>query len=241
MSAGKQNVPRLSYLSVAPYNNDIFTYSPTFVNYTEGGSLTAVVGANSSTCAKGRILRENGRKLYPAANPGVTVFMVGVYDEISGISGFIDPNSPVYTVYSTSKGYTIPLSTDPGPGGLFDQGMPILTNSSVQAGTNVSAGIDVSAGRNVNAVGDITTSNGRLILNSGNTGVADMASANVVGSFKKLTVSANKCRTTSVIMLTYSVQNGVGFLSAEAVANGSFQIVSSNTSDLGTVRYLIVN
>ena len=166
MSAGKQNVPRLSYLSVASYNNDIFKYSPTFENFTESGVLTPVAGGNSSNCKKGRILRENGRKLYPGANPGVNVFMVGVYDEISGISGFIDPNSPVYTVYSTSKGYTIPLSTDPGPGGLFDQGMPILTNSSVEAGTfvsagtNVSAGIDVNAGHNVNAVGDIVEDGG---------------------------------------------------------------------------------
>jgi len=263
--ARKVDTPSRSFLSVATYNNDIFSYTTGLNNrYVEVGSLTAVSGANSSTCPKGRILRENGRKLFPGANPGINSYMVGVYDAISGIAGFIDPNSPVYTVFSTEKTYAVTDSTDPGPGGLLDQGMPILTNSSVEAGTyvsagsNVSAGIDVdagrdvnasrdvNAGRNVNAVGNVDVSGninlaGRLVLNTGNTGIISMTGGTVHGSFKKLTVTAPNCRTGSIVMLTYAGQNNIGVLSAEVISNGSFQIVSSNTSDAGNVMWLIVN
>jgi hypothetical protein len=257
---GKSETPRLSYLSVAPYHNDIFSYKTSLNSqYKEVGTLVAVPGATSSTCQKGRVLRENGRKLWPEANPGITTYLVGVYDSISGITGFIDPNSPLYTLFSTDKVYSLPQSTDPGPGAMLDQGMPILTNSSVEAGTfvsagtNVSAGIDVSAGRDLNAArdvnvlrnidisGNINLTLGRLIMNSGNTGIANMASGTVVNTFRKLTVTATNCKVGSIIMLTYAGQNQVGVLSAEAIANGSFQIVSSNTADAGTVMWFIVN
>jgi hypothetical protein len=266
---GKPDPSKLSYLSVAAYNNDIFTYSTGLnAQYVETGSLGPVSGATAVTCQKGRVLRENGRKLWPSANPGITTYLVGVYDAISGISGFIDPNSPVYTLFSSNKVYSLDQSVDPGPGAMLDKGMPILTNSSVEAGTfvsagtNVSAGIDVNAGRdvravrdvnagrNVNAVGNVDVSGnvnvlvGRLVMNTGNTGNANMGdpSAVVVGtSFKKLTVSASNCRTTSRVFLTYSGQANPGALSAEVIANGSFQIVSSSITDVGTVQWLVVN
>lgn len=232
LSQGKPDPSKLSYLAVAAYNNDIFTYS-TRLNeqYVEVGSLVAVAGANSSTCQKGRVLRENGRKLWPGANPGINTYLVGVFDAISGITGFIDPNSPVFTLFSTDKVYSLERSVDPGPGALLDNGMPILTNSSVEAGTSVTAGTDVNI------------PNGRLIMNSGNSGVAQMsaAGATIVGLFKKLNVLAVNCKPTSRVFLTYTGLNSPGVLSAEGTINGRFTIVSSSTTDLGVVQWLVIN
>jgi hypothetical protein len=42
-------------------------------------------------------------------------------------------------------------------------------------------------------------------------------------------------------MLTYAGINNPGILSAEAIADGSFQVVSSSTTDAGVVMYLIIN
>jgi len=251
---GKPDNSKLSYLAVSAYNNDIFSFKVSLNNQlTEVGTLGPVAGANASTCQKGRVLRENGRKLWPGANPGINTYLVGVYDAISGISGFIDPNSPVFTLFSTNKVYSLPQSVDPGPGAQLDQGMPILTNSSVEAGTSVSAGTDVNAvrdinaGRNVNAVGNVDVSGnvnvlgGRLIMNSGNTGVANMTGGTVQGQFRKLVVQAANCKSSSRVFFTYTGLNSPGFLSAEGIQNGSFTLVSSSTTDAGVVQWLVIN
>lgn len=104
------------------------------------GDLSMVSGATSGTCPAGRILRENGRKLFPPAHPIDTVngspvtfpatVMVGVFDNQSGLSGFIDPNAPIFAVYSSDHPNYLKDSVDP-VGGLTDQSSPTLTNGSV--------------------------------------------------------------------------------------------------------------
>lgn len=139
-----------SYIAVAAFNLDFFSYTVTTDNQGRTtGSLGAVSGATSGNCPKGRILRENGRKLYPQANPGINVYMVGVYDPVTGFKGFIDPNSPVFAPFNTDKPCYLADSTDPGPGALADKGAPVYTNSSVQAGTYITAGTTITAGSNI--------------------------------------------------------------------------------------------
>jgi hypothetical protein len=67
-----------------------FTYSQTTSNYVTTGTLTAVVNpatgvaVTAGDCPAGRVLRETGRKLYAtAAYPGVSTYMVSVYDSVS--------------------------------------------------------------------------------------------------------------------------------------------------------------
>jgi len=114
-------------------------------NYVTQGTLSAVSGATAANCPKGRVLRENGRKLYPSANPGVTTYLVGVFDDKTFLNGFIDPNSPVFALYNTDKPVYMENGIDPGPGGLTDKGAPVFTNSSVEAGTTITAGTGVIA------------------------------------------------------------------------------------------------
>ncbi len=52
-------------------------------------------------------MRETGRKLLPGANGGVNTLMVGVYDPVTGFSGFIDPNSEAFTIMNTDKSANI--------------------------------------------------------------------------------------------------------------------------------------
>jgi hypothetical protein len=150
-----QNTSRRSYLSVAPFNNDLYVYS-TYINANRETKGTFVVNpaATSSNCPKGNVLHENGRKLVPGAYPGVTTYMVGVYDPQSLLSGFIDPNSPLFASYNTDKpNFITPTwGVDPGTGGgsTNDLGAPVYTNGTVEAR------------------GNITSDNGNIIASTGN-------------------------------------------------------------------------
>lgn len=83
---------------------------------------------------------------------------------------------------------------------------------------------------NTNAIGNIVAM-----------GNSNMAGGTIVGSFRKLTVSAQGCIPSSRVFFTYSGQNQPGFLSAEAIGTNTFQIVSSNTDDQCTVYWMVVN
>lgn len=133
MSRQVKEISLKSYVAVAPFHNDFFTYTVTTDRNTfkKTGTLAAnVSGATATTCPAGRILRENGRKLYPEAHDGVRTLMVGVFDNQSMLSGFIDPNSPEFAVYNTDRPNYLVDAVDPA-GGLTDQGPPVKTNGQV--------------------------------------------------------------------------------------------------------------
>jgi hypothetical protein len=135
---------------VAAFNNDIFSYSVTLnASLVNVGALTVLSGTTASNCPAGRTLRETGKKLYPDANPGVSTLMVSVFDPISCLTGFIDPNSPLFAVFSTDRPNYMISAVDPGPGALKDAGPPVYTNSSVTAGTSIVAGTSIQSGTGV--------------------------------------------------------------------------------------------
>ena len=188
---GITNIPRRAYITTTAFNNDFYTYTTsqnptTFV--TTGVLAANVVGATALTCPANRILRENGKRLYPeGANPGVSTLMVGVYDSITGLKGFIDPNAPPFAVYNTDKSYQTPNGINPN-GSLIDQGPPIFTRGP----TRLYGGVDVSGGLTV-ATGALTAP--ELVLspvvtltqNAGNARVADCSTA----SYFNIVVNAN--------------------------------------------------
>lgn len=223
MSRNLKEVSAKSYISTEPYNSNFFTYSVTTgpsPQFKKTGALTSVSAATSVNCPPGRILRENGKKLFPDAYPGVSTYMVGVFDILNNLSGFINPNDPVFAPFNGDRPNYLKDSVNSQAKNL---GAPTLTQG------------------NVVCSGDLITA-GNLVLNDGNSGTAIFTALTpVVGPYKKLTVSASNCRSGSVVMLTYAGQNSPGILSAEAITNGSFQIVSSSTTDLGSVMYMIIN
>jgi hypothetical protein len=157
------NTPRRAYITTTTFQNDIFQYTTTTnpSTFEVTGTLTslATVGTGTAaTCPANRILVENGKKLYPsglaisnnttygAPNPGVTTYMVGVYDPGSFLSGFIDPNSQVFAPYNTDKPNYVPRGVNPNGNTSIDQGPPVYTLGSVTAGTTVFAGTSIGYG-----------------------------------------------------------------------------------------------
>jgi hypothetical protein len=152
--------PTRQYISTVPFNNDFFSYTVTRNRqaHMDVGTLTApIAGATIVSCPAGRILRENGKKLYPDVHPSIDTFMVGVIDSITLLSGFIDPNSPVFAPYSNELPVFYDNGVDPGVQGLNDQGAPVYTNGIVSA-----KGAIISNGqiRSVGAAGQRVAING---------------------------------------------------------------------------------
>jgi hypothetical protein len=117
------------------------------------GRLTTVSGATAVNSPVGDYLYENGKKLYPEANPGITSFMIGVYSPVSGLSGYIDPNNSTFAPMVNGKPYQIQVQTANGDyvfntsqsalgtAGTEDAGAPVRTLGSGTFGTYVASGV----------------------------------------------------------------------------------------------------
>ncbi len=132
-----------AYLAMRDFNNDIFTYTTSLnsTTYVTEGTLSAVSGATAGNCPQGRFVYENGRKLFPGANPGITTYMVGVFDPVSFLSGYIDPNSEAFTLMNTDKPVDMANSsnvfgTNPY-GSTSDLAQPVYTRGDVIVGGDV--------------------------------------------------------------------------------------------------------
>jgi len=150
VSRNLKEVSARSYVATAAFHLNFFKYTTSRdAAFQIKGDLSAVPGATSGNCPAGRLLRENGKKLFPGAHPVDTVngspvtfpptVMVGVFDNQSGLSGFIDPNAPMFAVYSTDHPNYLKDSVDP-VGGLTDQSSPTLTNGLVNLRQDLTVG-----------------------------------------------------------------------------------------------------
>jgi len=107
------------------------------------GSLTsyAAAGSNSSLFPQGRILRENGKRVHAGGSyPGVSTLMVGVFDNVTFTTGYIDPTSPLFTTTNGDRAVwpsTNPI--DPGPGGKLDLAPPVYTNGNIITNAGISS------------------------------------------------------------------------------------------------------
>jgi hypothetical protein len=196
--------PVRQFVSTQQFNNDFFSYTTTQNPNT--GVITGDLSANVATYAQappGRILRDGGLKLYPGVNPNVNTYMIGVIDTVTLLAGYIDPNSPIYAVYSTKLPGFYANGVDPGPQGLSDEGPPVYTNGIVYALQSVSTAGDISAGTTIYA-GDSITANTFIVADT--TGSA--------GS----TVSAGTTMYTGTGVVSATGQNRVNLLTTTTVS-----------------------
>jgi len=178
--------PRRQYITTSAFHNDIYRYttslsSTTFVVTGTLTSLASVGTATAANCPANRILRENGRRLNKDANPGVSTLLLGVYDSVSGLSGFIDPNSPRFAMYNGDKSVFQDNGVDPN-GGLTDQGPPIFTRGTVTAGSGLtvtSGGATITAGGLTISAGGVTQKVTASAVALGATATLDLSLGNV--------------------------------------------------------------
>ncbi len=187
--------PRIQYISVSAYHNDIYQYTTSLnpKTFVTTGTLTSLGSLGTATVTNSpanRILRANGKKLYPpgliTANstvdtvgpyPGVTTYMVGVYDPVNGLSGYIDPNSQVFAVYNTDKPEYVPRGINPN-GSAVDQGPPVYSLGLGQFGTNLNVGSYISTGGSITSGATIGGTTGvGYVSGGGYPGVQTVAQA----------------------------------------------------------------
>ena len=108
-----------SYITTSAFNTSIYTYTTRLntSNFKYEGQLAVVstlpsgAALSATNCPAGRILRELGNKLYPGVHPGLAVgdtyngavvgttatnhYWVKVFDAITGVRGYIDPNNTI--------------------------------------------------------------------------------------------------------------------------------------------------
>lgn len=146
INADIKNRSMMNYISTAPFNGAFFKYTTSFnsTTFTNSGSLSTVTGATVANCPAGRVLRANGKKLYPPSStldavgpyPGVTTLMVGVYDSISCLTGYIDPNSSMFAYYNVDKSVDTTDNVDMS-GNVTHKGMSVFTLGDVVAGRQI--------------------------------------------------------------------------------------------------------
>jgi len=256
--------PVRQFISTQPFNNDIFSYTVTTNRNTNAvtGDLSAnildLTGTLLSTTSApaARILRDSGLKLYPGVNPGVNTFMVGVIDTVTSIAGYIDPNSPIYAVYSTKLPGFYTNGVDPNTN-IADAGPPVKTNgivfalqsieaatdisagttiyagASIHAGTYIKAGTDISAGQQIDLSGTLYTRTG-LRSAGGQNRVNNIKTYSVVASGNSINIDCAASQV-QVVNLTSGGAGQSITLDAINVAPGAqlYLIISNNNGGGG--------
>jgi hypothetical protein len=248
------NTPRISYITTTAFQNDIFRYTTsvnptTFVTTGTLTSLATVGTATAANCPANRILRENGKKLYPgglvvannttygAPNPGVTTYMVGVYDPISFLSGFIDPNSKVFAPYNQDKPEYVARGINPNGNTEVDQGPPVYTLGTVTAG----AGLGYSTPSTGSTVTQLTDKGTTVVLNAGVGRITTAAAALAANTNVSFTLTNSFIAATDMVLVQHLSGGTLGTYSVFAApAAGSATITLRNITGAGLSEAVVI-
>jgi hypothetical protein len=237
-NGSSQNTSRRAYIATTTFHNDFFSYR----TYLDADRVTQgelnLVTTDPAQAPKNRILRETGKKLFPnGVNPDVDTLMVGVYDTVTFLNGYIDPNSPIFAVYSTDFANFLDNGNDRGPQDLPDRGPPVLTNGLVEALSSITStkgGVYAestiqSYSGGVMALSSITTSRGGVIAPS----TITTTGGNLTAPAGSVTVRDN---VTGAHLYVTSAGNPAGSASPLAAGAASSGFVTLGTSGLATVN-----
>lgn len=242
ISQGKsyRELPNKAYQSTRAFNSGsgaLFTYSTTVnSNLQTVGSLVVNTASSAANCPAGRVVHANGKVLIPGAYPGGGVGvnpatgsgsttpnplpfpMIGVYDPVSGLNGYINPQDPTWAAYDAS------LSA------FYD-------NAGAPATSLAGQGAEPRFGPVVNVSSTGTTTTGAADIAAGRVGLITIANAPTV-----ITVTASEVTASSVIFLTLQAATATTVIRITSQTAGQFVITpSAALAAADTIRYLIVN
>jgi hypothetical protein len=219
----------------------LFTYSTSLNSqFQTVGSLVFNAGSTAGNSQTGRVLHANGKVLIPNVHPGggagvnpstgatgttpnpLPFPMIGVYDPVSGLNGYINPQDPTWATYDASlsafyDNAATPATTLGGQGAEPRYGAAAAATASAA----LSATVSIGAAR----TGTITT---------------QFAS-------NEITVTSSEVNANSIILLTLqnsTVAAGTGAPSlrvASISAGTSFVIRSAALAVGDVIHFLIIN
>ena len=227
------NVPRRSYIAMNSYTADLFSYTLTFdaTTFTNVG-LLSTIGVPATSTLQGSILSETGKKLYPVANAGVSTFMVSVFDQTSKVTGYINPNSPTFAIFTGDKPPYMGQGVDPGTSGLANLGNSIYTHGSV-----IADGFGTYAG----FISSPSTLTSHVFLTPAGTtaaaGGASIGRGALVGGI--LGISTTAVTASSIIFLTANAQGTGSTIRVSSISAGAnFSVIGTGTDSF---NWLIIN
>ena len=230
-----------SYISTDAFNNDIYTYTTRLnTQFVTVGTLANLRGTTATNCPAGRVLHLTGRRLIPSVNPMNTfpsagglstqsfpgVFLVSVYDPITGFRGFIDPTSSKFARFDQN----LPNTFD-----LGNQGAGILPLLGGKGGTLSANGVTTAA---ITVFKTTSAATNTATYNAGNASVGmfmpvafDSYSAgkNVGGS---IVINTTAVKTTSNIFLTLCGNNAT-LIAYPGATDGTFTVYIGVISAFG--------
>jgi len=226
---------------------DLFKYVTSFNAATNETTGSLVPLESDGACPQGRVLRENGKKLYPGgAYPGVYTYMVGVYDPVSLLSGYIDPNSQAFTPVNTDKPVTMyeavpgtlgtsPSMSDPDPN---DQGPPVYTHGDLLADGNLVLGESATIAGNVDISGNVTIGGALVLVDDGNFVCNRLRVGNEVGVSSLGPIKGGGFGVTPGTVVAYrTVTRDITTLSGLVANSGCFLLIQPNTSMLSGLLF----
>jgi len=226
-----------SYLTTTDFRHDFYKYSTSFSNrtFTTSGTLL-LVDPNGLNTPSRRVLHENGKKLRPEINPmnifgtgaaiNTPTFLVGVYDPVSLLHGFIDPTSSVFALYDTN--YSV--------GEMDERKNGLITNTDGQ-GSKLNVGAMSELTANTSPTVDVGNANiGSILLTGSSPGpyIVDIRTS----AFENYTNAKH------LIFVTSQTPNVIVSADPSAAPGGySFRITAYSSTALSPplVNWIIVN
>jgi len=209
--------PQKAFVTTSAFNTKLFTYTTSVnSNFVTVGSLVANVAATAANCPENRVLHSNGKTLIPGVNPSVTKPLIGVFDPVSSLNGFIDATDPTFASYDVNFPFQYNSGLQPAFSTLGGQG------------ANVRQGTDV---------GLLTQTSGLVGSLSVNLGDSTSGEIKFAGNSSTITVTGSQITTSSRVFLQPIVSGQVaigGFStlqgclpivpSVSSITNGSFDV-----------------
>lgn len=227
--------PRISYIATEEF-------SGVFLSYNQTLNTLSQVTSNPNLCPKGRILRENGKKIFPGVNPGIKTYLVGVYDAVTFLKGYIDPNSHYFALYNPNKPLYLDDDIDSEHGSINDNnsetadlGNPVYTRGNIEtteghilAGDTAGSFVQLDALSGDIAMAGLLYPNNAVGTTTLNSGVSVIN--NPLLAFNPTVFLTRKVAIGTIGELTYTI---------DTIAQ-TLTISSLNSGDNSIVNYLLI-
>ena len=235
-----------AYVSTGPFMGAFYSYTLSTNSSLQTTGTLSLITNTTLQCPAGRILALNGRKLTPGANPMNLItatygaaptsttprLYLGVADLVSGLNGFIDPNSVLFAPYDKNR---------PVTDYLVD----------MEAGlTSAQALAQIHSGASANI---LTKSAGTLDASAG-TGTTVAASSSACGTVKMFTISSTTVavtalvtctlvNATSIILVTPTAAGVLASVTVTGAGTFTISILASGIASITTpsVNFLVIN